>query len=317
MRKLNKIIITGATGSIGISLIKLFVRENIFVKVLLNKNSKRNNNVLDLINENNKSLISVDYVEISEYKNVNPLNEQYDAFLHLAWLGTVGKDRIDEKLQNDNFIYSLNAIELAKKYNCNIFVGFGSQAEYGISNEKLNSKTNTNPLTMYGKYKLKTCIEGYNLAKKLNIDFLWLRILSVFGEYDKAGIVKDSILNMMNNNEMKFTKAEQIFDFLYSYDAANIIYNIILNYKNTDNYIYCIGSGIEKKLKDSILDIKNVVNKNYDIKFGELEYGKTQPMYLVCDTNEVENLIGKQNLTDFKTAIKNISEYYRSNQDGE
>ena len=57
--------------------------------------------------------------------------DQYDAFFHLGWDGTFGDSRNDMALQTQNIRYTLDAVELAKQLGCQVFVGAGSQAEYG------------------------------------------------------------------------------------------------------------------------------------------------------------------------------------------
>ena len=65
----------------------------------------------------------------------------------------------DENIQNNNYLNTLKAIEVASKLECKKFVFAGSQAEYGNVKEKRTCNTECNPFMVYGKYKLK-CKKG-------------------------------------------------------------------------------------------------------------------------------------------------------------
>lgn len=82
------------------------------------------------------------------------LDDSCDAFFHLAWTGTVGAARNDMFQQNKNVEYALEAVELAASLGCKIFVGAGSQAEYGRVEGKLCADTPVFPENGYGIAKL-------------------------------------------------------------------------------------------------------------------------------------------------------------------
>ena len=59
------------------------------------------------------------------------LRHDYDVFYHFGWDGTYGESRQDLYLQNSNVKYTLDAVNLAKFLNCRVFIGAGSQSEFG------------------------------------------------------------------------------------------------------------------------------------------------------------------------------------------
>ena len=146
---MKKVIITGATGMIGITLIEYLLKKNIEILAIIRKNSKRKNN---LPGDKNLEIIECD---LNELCNLNIKEKKYDTFYHLAWDGTFGESRNDLSLQNLNVKYTLDAVELANKLGCKTFVGAGSQAEYGRVDGMISSNTPANPENEYGKAKLK------------------------------------------------------------------------------------------------------------------------------------------------------------------
>lgn len=79
---------------------------------------------------------------------------QADAFFHLAWAHTIGAGRNDMPAQIENIRYTIDAVRTAAAMGCRVFVGTGSQAEYGRVDGVLRADTPTNPENGYGMAKL-------------------------------------------------------------------------------------------------------------------------------------------------------------------
>lgn len=145
---MKKVIITGATGMIGIALINYLLEKDIKILAISRKNSARINN---LPQSNSVKIVECNLNSLCDLK----INENdYDAFFHFAWEGTFGENRNNMYMQNANIKYTLDALELAKKAGCKMFIGAGSQAEYGRVDGIINDKTATNPENGYGIAKL-------------------------------------------------------------------------------------------------------------------------------------------------------------------
>lgn len=301
---MKKAIVTGATGMIGINLIKYLLNKNVQVTAIVRPNSAREN---ILLNQPNLKVIECD---LSNIENANIEKDNYDVMYHLAWMGTTGEARNDVNMQLKNIEYTLNTIKLAKKIGCKRIIGAGSQAEYGRVEGRLTENTNVKPETAYGVAKLCAGNMGKILAENLGIEFIWTRILSIYGEYDGNGtMVMSSIIKMLNNEEPEYTKAEQIWDYLYVGDVAKAMY--LIGEKGKVGEIYCIGSGKVKKLYEYINIIKNQINPKLKIKFGAIPYSKNQVMYLCADISKLEEDTGFKPEISFEEGIKRTIEWYK------
>lgn len=76
-----------------------------------------------------------------------------------------------------------------------------------------------------------------------------------------------------------------MWDYLYSKDAGKAFY--LLGEKGINGKVYCIGGGEARPLKDYIEDIRNAVNPEAEIGFGEVAYGPHQVMYLCADIQDL------------------------------
>ena len=295
---MKRAIITGATGSIGIGLIEKLLEENYEILVLLREDSHRNKRIPE------HNCITKVYCNLNQLTTLeNTTNQQFDVMFHLAWDGTTGEARNSPETQTRNIQYSLDAVNLAKRFGCKKFIGAGSQAEYGRHNQKLTPQTPTFPENCYGYAKLCAGQMTRTLAKQLNIEHLWVRILSVYGPYDSDNsLVVPTIKQFLNNQPTKFTKGEQIWDFLYYKDAADAL--VALAESGKDGKTYVLGSGEERKLCDYIETIRKTVNNSITLNFGEIPYSENQIMFLSADASEITKDTNWEAIVNFENGIK-------------
>lgn len=293
---MKKIVITGATGMIGTALIEETIKQNIAVTAIIRKNSTRIKPLLA------HPLVNVLHADLSEYKRFVPQETGFDAFFHLAWDKTYGKERDNVDLQMQNIAYTLDAVRLAKRMQCKAFVGTGSQAEYGVQPCALAIDTPCNPQSGYGIAKYSAGKLAKLLCKELDLKFSWARILSVFGKDDAPHTLISSVIqSLKNGTTLALSPCEQTWDYLYQKDAARallaIAFALTKNCKNAngancvDGKVYPLGSGSARMLKDYVLAIQNFMQTHNllaktnapILNFGSAPYYPHQTMHLVAD----------------------------------
>ena len=298
---MKKVIITGPTGAIGSALCDMLTRNGCEVYAICRVGSS---NIKNLKLHENLHVVECDISNLPSLKNKLP-NDEYDAFFHLAWTGTIGTGRNNVESQMDNIRYTLDATLLAKELDCKVFIGAGSQAEYGHFSEKANSKTNTNPFTLYGAAKLSAGHMSRVYANNLGIKHIWTRIFSVYGPNDDKNTLISYVINeLTKGNSPDVTSCEQIWDYLYSYDAAKAL--VLLAEKGKNNKVYCIGSGQNKPLKEYLLELNDIINSNIKINFGAKPYSENQVMFLAADISDLKNDTGFVQSYSFKDGINEI-----------
>ena len=122
-----KALITGATGVIGAALVRRLIVAGVEVFAVVRPDSK---NLQSLPQNELVHVVECDLRELSSLSK--QVNQKCEIFFHLGWLGTDSRiNRYDMYLQNENVCSSLDAVEVAKTLGVEVFVGAGSQAEYG------------------------------------------------------------------------------------------------------------------------------------------------------------------------------------------
>ncbi|MBD5137879.1 MAG: NAD-dependent epimerase/dehydratase family protein [Ruminococcus sp.] len=291
-------VITGATGAIGTALINNFISKEIRVLVLTREDSTRNSRIPK------SPFVEVMYCSLADLHNFKTDGE-YDVFYHLAWGGTFGSARNDMYLQNKNVEYALDAVSAAKRLGCKVFIGAGSQAEYGRVEGILKPDTPAFPENGYGYAKLCAGQMTRDLAHQLGLRHIWVRILSVYGPNDGDDTMVMSAVKKLKNGEIpQFTKGEQNWDYLYSGDAAEAF--ALLGEKGKDGMVYVLGSGKARPLSEYIEDIRSVAAPEGRVGLGAIPYGEKQVMFLCADISALRNDTGWEPLMEFKDGIENI-----------
>lgn len=297
---MKRAIITGATGAIGTALIQELISADIEVLVFIRENSQRKDNI------KNHPLIQKRYCSLDYLAEIrNETGKEYDVFYHLAWAGSSGTGRNDMYMQNLNVKYALDAVGVAERFGCKAFIGAGSQAEYGRVEGILKPETPAFPEMGYGYAKLCAGHMTREYAGQRGLRHIWVRILSVYGPNDGArSMIMSTIYKLQNGIIPKFTKGEQMWDYLYSGDAAKALH--LLGENGIDKKVYVLGSGIARPLAEYIQDIRSIVNPACEIALGAIPYSKKQVMYLCADASELKKDTGWNAVVDFKEGIRMI-----------
>ena len=303
--QLKKVLITGPTGAVGVSLIQELIGRGIAVTAVCRPASKR----LDSVPKH--PLVEIVECGVDNLLSLSDrLPKDYDAFYHFAWDGTYGETRQDLYLQTRNILYTLDAVHLAKALGCKVFVGAGSQSEFGHVEGVLHPDMPCDPDNGYGIAKLDAGRMSRLECKKLGIRHEWCRIVSLYGPYDGMyTMVMSGIVKMLNGERPQYTKGEQVWDYIYSKDAARA-FRLVAE-KGKDGSVYCFGTGKTRMLKDFILAIRDAVDPAIEVGIGEMEYYPNQVMHLEADISNLTADTGFVPQYTFEEGIRETIEWVK------
>lgn len=302
---MKRVAVTGATGMIGASMIEQMVNDGVKVTAIVRPNSKKIGN---LIKDENVEVIECDIDNLLSLKEM--MDKEYDTFYHFAWNGTYGDSRDDALLQEKNVRNTLEAVELAHAIGCKVFVGAGSQAEFGFVEGELSDNIPKNPVTGYGIAKYTAGRLSAVMCKRLGMRQSWGRIVSTYGPRDNSyTMVMSSVINMLEGKRMSFTKGDQVWDYVYGGDCSRAFY--LIGKYGKHGKAYTIGSGKSRLLREYITAIRDVVNPELEIGLGERDYYPNQVMKLTADISELTEDTGFVPEVEFEEGIRRTMEWYK------
>ncbi len=278
---LRRAVVTGPTGGVGVNLIHALIEKQVAVYAVYRPDSPRATEIpVDpLVTPVQCDLFQLD-------KLAARIGEDCDAFFHLAWDGAYGAARNDTALQQKNVDATLAAVKAAKALGCKVFIGAGSQSEFGHVDGILSPELPCYPDTGYGAAKLEAGNLSRALCRELDIRHNWIRILSLYGPNDGAHtMVMQVIATLLRGERPQCTLGEQVWDYIYAKDAARAF--LLVAERGKEDALYCLGSGKPRKLKEYILAIRDAVDPAQDVDFGALPYYPNQVMHLTADISSL------------------------------
>lgn len=297
---MKNIIITGATSFIAVNLINEIISSDVHVYAVVRPQTNKMKNLL----KSNK--ITIIESEMKDYfKLESKINKKCDVLFSFAWNGTRGIDRDNHILQNENYRYSIDALQAAINLGCSSIISAGSQAEYGLTEKEITEESPCNPVTEYGKQKLRFFNEASKICIQNKILFKEPRFFSIYGIDDYEGSMISSILKkMMKNESCDLTECVQKWDFLHVKDAAKGLVKLIET--DCQDGVYNFGSGIAKPLKDYVLEMQNILNSKSQLNFGSIPFPVSGMMSIQPNVRKLMVNCDWQPEISFQDGIKEI-----------
>jgi nucleoside-diphosphate-sugar epimerase len=189
-----------------------------------------------------------------------------DVFYHLAWDGAYGKKAAQLDLQLSNISWASDAVEAASGSGCKRFVFGASVMQYALTQLRDLEPT---PRGVYYSAKQTASVFSRFIAHTLGIDFLEATITNVYGPGTNQGLIHETIAGIINEQKLRFSKGEQLYDFIYIDDAAEEIR--LLGESGKAFASYYIGSAEQRTLRDYISTIFAVCKAKHAPHFGSLQ----------------------------------------------
>lgn len=257
-----RIVITGATSFLGKKLTETILREGHECFAIVRPESVEKLKSLDA--DELLHIIPCDVTAVDEWKASLP---SFDVFFHLAWSGVGAAGRANPEIQAKNVETTLECMKAAKQLGCKKFVFAGSQAEYGPTDDLTDENHPCSPIIEYGKGKLEVLRRCTELSRILDMDYVHLRIFSVYGEGDHPWtLVSQCVRSFLNGETVDLSLCEQPWNFLYVDDAAEIIY--LLGTRETEQGVYNIASSDTRPLKDFVTEMWRLTGEKGNPNFG-------------------------------------------------
>lgn len=298
-------IITGATGMLALALMRQLLDSGCQIYAVVHPGSVR---IANIPQDSRIRLVECDLADIEWLPEM--IHERCGAFYHFAWNCTFGDSRNDMEAQTLNILNTVHAAEAAAKLGCSVFLGAGSQAEYGRKSALISPDTPAFPENGYGMAKLCAGQMTREICRRNGVKHIWCRIFSVYGPYDGANtMVMSGINRLLDGGRPAYTRGEQQWDYLYCDDAARAF--MLAAEKGRDGAVYCVGGGKTRPLSEYILAIRDAVSPGAEIGLGEVPYAEKQVMYLCADISSLTADTGFVPEVGFEEGIRRTVEFVR------
>lgn len=292
VKNMDKVIVTGANGYLGSSLIRQLVKNGTEVYAVVNQNT------------DNLESIGSSLIHIAKSIDDECIKEQgkFAAVYHFAWSGNSGDKRGDISLQQSNINYACNILIKAAELGCSKFIFAGSIMEDEAISSLKRQDIKPGLGNIYSASKLTADIYLKTLAAYYKIPYICLLISNIYGPGEKnPRLINTTLKKFIRGEETAFSECTQSYDFIYIDDAVRKF--IEVGEKAEEGTFY-IGNPKQRALKDFICIIGSICGKDPDnIGIGRL--GKTNQIidYSDIDTSRIEREFGLENKISFEKGI--------------
>lgn len=298
-----RVFVTGATGGVGSAVVEKLLQENFTVACLVRDTGIALDSRVTKIKGSLEDIPAI----IPELKEFGP-----ETLVHLAWIGVDQKEK-----SNPNQIHNLQAASdlliLGKQCGIKSFIGMGSESEYGIQGRKLDESAKTLPTSKYAIAKLATGLLCEKLCHDLDIKFVWLRLFSSYGPNDRPGSLMSLLIKtLLAGKPMSLSKCEQVWDYVYVKDIADLISLIAKDLRVGG--VFNLGGDDARPLKEVVLKIKEVIGGEGGLRFGDIPYGHTTNMHLEADISKLKKAYGWAPKTSLEDGLRETISWHNSNR---
>jgi UDP-glucose 4-epimerase len=304
-------LITGASGFLGTSLVPKLLERGHSVAILIRSSS----NVSRL--EPFLSQLEIFYGDLLHLDSGIQSNGSrsdlgaVDAVFHLAWPGVTAEFRNHPDQIRKNLTATLELWELARSAKCKVWIGVGSQAEYGIVHSILREDTPTCPVTAYGVAKLAAGLATAKMSELCGMRHVWLRLLSAYGPGDdERHMIPSAIRSFLSGRRPALTLGEQLWDYIYVDDVSEALCAVL---ETEANGTFNLGSGNATILRSVVERIRDLIDPGLPIGFGDVPYRHDQIMRLEADISNLCSATGWRPRTSLSDGLAETVAWTRKN----
>lgn len=326
---MRRILVSGATSFIGKAFITACLNDDIEIFALVRPESV---DKLKDVEDEKLHIIKIDMSQIAyDMDNIVGLygNLSFDACVSFAWSGVGRAGRMDKDIQSKNIQYTLDLVTLCDKLNCRRFLFSGSQAEYGYTLKEyennpikclMDENFEINPKSEYGKAKFEVYKKAEELCKKYDIEYIHMRIFSVYGSGDhETALVPTCIKKILSKEEPELSECNQMWNYIYIDDCVRAIkelsfcdYNKFLSYSTDNKEVINIAGEDTRILRDFVTDIKNNISddNHINIKFSRKAEPEEGVPYLFPDIGKLKYVCDFSCEYSFKQGVEKIGKMF-------
>jgi nucleoside-diphosphate-sugar epimerase len=257
------------------------------------------------------SVMRTDFLDLTETADAI-FQFKPDAVFHLAWQGVTSAYKNDPEQITVNVSQSLDLFAMARAAGCKLWLGIGSQAEYGPHDEILSEETPVQPVTAYGTAKLCVGLLTKKLCELAGMRYVWLRLLATYGPRDdERHLIPSAIRCLLAGERPALTNGEQLWDYLYVEDAAEAICRCAVNERAEG--VFNLASGEAHSVRSILELIRDLIDPSLPLGFGEAPYPPHQPKRLQASIDRLRSVTGWTPRLSIDEGLRHTVDWYKVN----
>jgi nucleoside-diphosphate-sugar epimerase len=304
-----RVLVTGAAGFIGASVVRRLVAEGHEVGALVRPGGSgwRLEGVTSL------TTIEADLADGGAVARALA-SWKPEACIHLAWYAVPGK-YLDARENLDCLEVSLHLLESLAEAGCRHVVMTGTCAEYDTDLGFLRESGPTRPATLYAAAKLSLGMTAAIRAAQLGMTLSWARLFYLYGPYeDQRRMVPSLIRALLENKPFKASTGRQIRDYLHVDDVASALVALAAARAN-GTFNVCSGEPV--RMRDLMATLGRFGGHEDVIRFGELPDREWEPPFICGDASRLRGATGWAPAYELEAGLRQTLEWWTARRKAE
>lgn len=279
-----KVLITGATGFVGKTLVPYIYGKGCTEMALLVRNEEKARKMFRFCS--NIKLINL--CESTWREQI--ISYSPEVVLHMAaFFSTRCDNNNATEIVHSNILFSTLLLEALSHTKFKYFINVGTFTEYLYGNGEFFA----NNLYSASKTAMRPIIKYYQTQSQ----FKWINVIvySPYGRHNEKKKVIDYLIDAIDSPvQVDFSKGEQVLDFIHVDDMADFFYTLFIK-------VNCIkgsfvelhlGSGVGHSIREVASIIEQVWGKKINANWGGLPYRQYDTMHAVAPISKNIELLG-------------------------
>lgn len=304
----QKILITGSSGTIGTRLCEKFLADGFNVVGVDRKPNKWNERV-------NQTTVLGDLLSKETLEKIPIPDAGFDIVIHLAANARVYNLVVDPSLARDNFETTFNVLEFCRRNNVKRFIFASSREVYGNSQKIIHSEDEAyvrNCESPYTASKIAGEAMVHAYSQCYGVDFIIVRFSNVYGMYDESDRLIPLFIKLTKENkDLIVYGQDKLLDFTYIDDTVDGLSRCVNGFDDVKNNVFNLASG----QGSSILEVAKLVQQGLQGKNNIIisENRTGEVVKYIADIAKARRTLDYNPKTDIKEGVKKSIEWYLNN----
>ncbi len=304
----NKVLVTGSSGTIGTRLCEKLLDKGIEVTGIDCRKNKWSKDV-------GKVTVIGDIIKDDVLGKVG---KDFDMVVHLAANARVYNLVVDPSKAMDNFRSLFNTLEFCRKNGIKRFMFASSREVYGNTSKVTHSEDEAfvkNCESPYTASKIggEALVHAYNQC--YGMEYVIIRFSNVYGMYDESDrVIPLYIRQAAEGKGLVVYGKGKLLDFTYIDDAVSGVMSCIERFESVKGNVFNIASGKGYSIEDIARMVIKLMGSKNTIRIEENRTGEV--VKFIADIGKARKFLSYDPKVGIEEGIKRSVEWYKSTRSG-
>ena len=307
---MKRVIVTGATGFVGVNLARRLLQDGHEVHLLVRHdyNAWR----IEAIRED----VRLHKVDLGETEALAPVigNIRPEWIFHLAAHGAYSWQTDLPQIAQTNIIGTMNLVQACLRTGFEVFVNTGSSSEYGFKDHAPTEAELLEPNSYYAVAKASATLFCRYTAQSSGVRLPTLRLYSVYGPYEEpTRLMPTLILYGLAGQLPPLVDPSIARDYVFVEDVIDAYLLAATQPNQEPGAIYNVGTGVQTSLREVVEVARRTMGIAAEPQWGSMSNRKWDTSIWVANNQKIKNDLAWQPSYTFEEGFRLMVNFFLKN----